>query len=65
MISSISDLQIVRFRYDPSAPTGESTLYECEDGSIWHDLGPFESIPETGLTIARRIADRIRLKPAE
>lgn len=43
------DLQIVRIWCDDLAPTGESSQYECDDGSFWSDLDIFESPNQTGL----------------
>ncbi len=35
-------LRIVRMYELESAPTGEGTRYECNDGSVWHVAQPFE-----------------------
>lgn len=43
------ELQIVRVWCDNSAPTGESSQYECDDGSLWYDRALFESPNQTGL----------------
>lgn len=43
------ELQIVRVWCDNSAPTGECTLYDCDDGSMWSDREIFEPRTQTGL----------------
>ena len=36
------ELTIRRYFQESTAATGEGTRYECDDGSVWHDLQPFE-----------------------
>ena len=59
MTGGSRELQILRYWSDASAPTGENTQYDCEDGSTWHDAGPFELRTETGLRTGQRVGDRI------
>lgn len=37
-------LQIVRLYEIDTAPTGEGTHFECNDGSVWHPTRPFERV---------------------
>ena len=53
------DLQMVRIWCDKSAPTGESSVYECDDGTIWSDRDIFEPRTQTGLRIGHIINGQI------
>lgn len=39
-----SELHIMRYYLESSAPTGECQRYETEDGRRWHDAQPFERV---------------------
>ena len=59
MIGGNGELQIVRFwSVNSATATGECLRYDCNDGSRWHDVGPFE-VPQTGDCTGQRYGDCI------
>lgn len=52
--------QIVRVHCDHDAPTGESSVYECADGSTWRQLSLIQKQEQiTGRQLGHMVGDRI------
>ena len=60
MTEENNDRKIVFTRCEPTAPTGESLVYRCADGSEWQQiLNPFDHIG-SGDTVARVVDGSIK-----